>query len=82
MESKKCEIDPLRRMAEYRNDSVRNRNTSAGDPGTVQDWESRKMLKKAVRGISKNKKWVFISFIFELIVFAILLTAWIQLIQT
>ena len=46
------------------------------DPGMVQDYETRKMLKSAEKGIRKNNTTTYISFVLEFVVIVILIAVW------
>ena len=76
------EMDPLKAVPGSRNESLRKRDTAVSDPGTIQDYESRKMLKRADMGIRKNNKMVYISFFIEFAVLILVFSAWIILSQT
>ena len=62
-------------------DSIHNRSRKLGDPGTVQDYESRRMLKRAASGIDKNKRWLYCSFFLEVVVLMAIFASWIVLFQ-
>ena len=76
------EMDPLRAIPGSRNESLRKRDPAVSDPGTIQDYESRRMLKRADKGIRKNNKMVYISFFIEFAVLILVFSAWIILSQT
>ena len=52
------------------------------DPGMVVDYQTRKKLKKAERGIKKNIQMAYISFLLEFVVFIILIAVWASLSST
>ena len=82
MELNKPETDPLKIMKDNNQSNVHNRNKNFRDPGTVQDYESRRMLQRAKNGLKRNKKWLYFSFFLEFVVFATILVAFVTLIQT
>ena len=51
-------------------------NSRHSDPGMVQDYETRKMLKSAEKGIRKNNTTTYISFVLEFVVIVILIAVW------
>ena len=55
-----------------------NRNldrTQNQDHDTVVDWHTKKKLKKAEYGINRNNKLIYITFILEFVVFALIIAA-------
>ena len=82
MNRTKPETDPLKARKGRTNDSLRLNGKSLGDPGTIQDYESRRMLKRAEDGVRKNNKLVYITFFIEFVVLVLILSAWITLMKT
>ena len=76
------EMDPLKAVPGSRNESLRKRDPAVSDPGTIQDYESRRRLRRAVIGIRKNNKMVYISFFIEFAVLILVFSAWVILSQT
>ena len=79
MELTKPETDPFKTTRGSRKDNLYNRNKNAADPGTVQDYESRRMLQRAQNGLRRNKNWLYCSFFLELVAFLVIFVTWISL---
>ena len=76
MEMARPETDPFNTRG-----NLHNRNKNSADPGTVQDYESRRMLQRAQNGLKRNKNWLYCSLFLELVVFLVIFATWISLMK-
>jgi len=81
MEMAKPETDPFNTRKGSTKGNLHNRHKNSADPGTVQDYESRRMLQRAQNGLKRNKNWVYCSFLLELVVVLSIFATWISLMK-
>ena len=81
MEMTKPETDPFNTTMGSTKGDIHNRHKNSADPGTVQDYESRRMLQRAKNGLRRNKNCLYCSFFLELGVFLLIFATWISLMK-